>query len=191
MDARFLAAFTDPAPVRMLGRVVYPFCLKHRVRLMAMSSPMIVGGDVSPMDYYAAVLTCAEEPIEAPGLIDSWRLHALSENPFKFNRELLRFSEYVMVGHWPKFWENSRKQGNAGHGIPWPLSVASNLIASGIPEQRAWEMPECQAIWLNVALAARKGVDVNVLSTEEEELMESIRRLSTPPEVKTPDGPNS
>lgn len=188
MDARFLAAFTDPAPVRMLGRIVYPFCLKHRVRLEAMGSPLVVGGDVGVMDYYAAVLICAEEPIKAPSLLDSWRLHALSENPIRFNRELLRFSEYVMVQHWPKFWENKRKSGTAGQGIPWPLHVASNLIANGIPEQRAWEMPECQAVWLNVALAARKGVEVNVLSTEEEELMESVRRLSTPPEVKTPDG---
>jgi hypothetical protein len=191
MDARFLAAFTDPAPVRMLGRIVYPFCLKHRVRLEAMRSPLVAGGDISVMDYYAAVLICAEEPIKSPGLIDHWRLNELSENPIRFDRELLRFSEYVMVQHWPKFWENSRKSGNAGQGIPWPLSVAASLIASGIPEQRAWEMPECQAIWLNVALAARKGVEVNVLSTEEEELMESIRSLSTPPEVKTPDGTNS
>ena len=50
MDARFLSAFTDPAPVRMLGRIVYPFCLKHRVRLMAMGSPLMSSGNVSPQD---------------------------------------------------------------------------------------------------------------------------------------------
>jgi hypothetical protein len=190
MDARFLSAFTDPAPVRMLGRIVYPFCLKHRVRLMAMGSPLMSSGNVSPQDYYVAVLTCAEEPIRPPGLIDSWRLNELTENPIKFTRELLRFSDYVMVQHWPKFWENNTKKGTAGHGIPWPMMVATNLIASGIPEQRAWEMPECQAIWMNVAFAARKGVEVNVLSTEEEELMESIR-LASQQEVKTTDEPRN
>jgi hypothetical protein len=37
-----------------------------------------------------------------------------------------------------------------------------------VPEQRAWEMPECQAIWLNSALAIRKGADVAIMSPEEE-----------------------
>jgi hypothetical protein len=190
MDKRFLSAFTDPAPVRMLGRLVYPFCLKHRVRLMAIESPLIMGGDIGVMDYYVAVLICAEEPVRPPGFIDSWRLKTISDSFIKFDKELKRFSDYCMVGHWPKFWDNQKKTETAGHGIPWPMMVAANLIASGIPEQRAWEMPECQAVWLNVALAARKGVELNVLSTEEEEFMESVR-LASQQEVKTTDEPQN
>jgi hypothetical protein len=55
--------------------------------------------------------------------------------------------------------------------VPWPLSIVANLIANGITEQRAWEMPECQAIWLNSALAIRKGADVAIMSPEEEAFM--------------------
>lgn len=174
MDARYLQAFTDPAPVRFLGRLVWPFCLKHRVRLMALGSPILEGRPTTPLDLLVAVKVCAEEPIGRPGLLDTWRLAQLNRNPARFEYELKRFGEYALVSCWPKFWE---KKGTAAatSSIPWPLAVLANLIASGIEEQRAWEMPECQAIWLNVALIARKGGDVNVLSTEEEELMEALR----------------
>jgi hypothetical protein len=33
-------------------------------------------------------------------------------------------------------------------------------------------MPECQAIWLNAAFAMRKGVDVAIMSPEEEAYIE-------------------
>jgi hypothetical protein len=34
-------------------------------------------------------------------------------------------------------------------------------------------MPECQAIWLNSALAIRKGADVSIMSPEEEAFIAS------------------
>lgn len=174
MDERFLQAFTDPARVSILGRRVWPFCLKHRVRLMALGSPLLDGRPVSPVDLLVGVQVCAEEPIGRPGLVDSWRLGKLRANPELFEAELRRFGEYSLVTRWPKFWEKKEGAAGATATIPWPLMVVANLIASGIEEQRAWEMPECQAIWLNVALIARKGGDVNVLSTEEEEFMAAI-----------------
>ena len=49
--------------------------------------------------------------------------------------------------------------------------MVANLISNGIDERRAWEMPECQAVWMSTAFAGLKGVDVNILTTEEEEAM--------------------
>jgi hypothetical protein len=65
--------------------------------------------------------------------------------------------------------------------------VVANLIASGIEEKRAWEMPECQAIWLNSALAIRKGAEVRIMTPEEEAYMEAERQASAsnPAKVKT------
>lgn len=189
MDRRFLAAFTDPAPVRMLGRVVYPFCLKHRVRLMAVDSPLLKQGEIKPSDLLLAVKICAEEPLGGLSLSDRWHLLRMSTNRTSFLFNVSRFVEYVQVSSWPKFWEKEGKNsGDAGGTMPWPLTVISSLIASGIPEQRAWEMPECQAVWMSCAFAKHKGVDLNILSTEEEEFMESVR-LASPPEVKTNDEP--
>jgi hypothetical protein len=57
--------------------------------------------------------------------------------------------------------------------------IVGNLIANGIEEKRAWEMPECQAIWLNTAFAMRKGVDVAIMSPEEEAYIESeLKRVA-------------
>ena len=58
--------------------------------------------------------------------------------------------------------------------------IVTNLVTNGIEEQRAWEMPEAQAIWLSTAFSTRAGAKVNILTTEEEEMMEAIRRGELP-----------
>jgi hypothetical protein len=174
MDKRFLGAFIDPAPLpRMLGRTLYPWCLKYRVRLMAFESPLMTGSrSVTPADLLFACQVCADEEIGGRiGWKDQLRIMRLMRNPARFEMYLKVFSDYILVAHWPKFWEQSAKKSAGDKGVPWPLAIVANLIASGIPEKRAWEMPECQAIWYNSALAIRKGADVAIMSPEEEAFM--------------------
>jgi hypothetical protein len=95
----------------------------------------------------------------------------LIRNPARFEAYLRAFSDYILVAHWPKFWEQTAKKSGGSKGVPWPLAIVANLIAHGIDEKRAWEMPECQAIWLNSALAISKGADVAIMSPEEEAFM--------------------
>ena len=174
MDRRFLNAYVDPAPFRLLGRSLYPWCLKYRVRLMAFDSPLVDGSrGISPADLLFACKVCAEEELGGPiGLMDKLRLMSLSRNPAKFERLLNAFAGYILVEDWPKFWEQSKtKSGGGDKGVPWPLLIVANLTASGIDYKQAWEMPECQAIWLNSALAIRKGADVAIMSPEEEAFM--------------------
>ena len=175
MDRRFLDAHIDPAPFRLLGRSLYPWCLKYRVRLMAFDSPLVTGSrGVSPADLLFACKVCAEEPLGGKiGFVDELRLMSLARNPAKFDAMLTAFAGYILVQDWPKFWEQSKtKSGGGDKGVPWPLAIVANLMAEGgIPEKRAWEMPECQAIWLNSALAIRKGADVAIMSPEEEAFM--------------------
>jgi hypothetical protein len=179
MDDRFLSAFIDPAPFKLLGRSLYPWCLKYRVRLMAFKSPLIMGDrGVTPADLIFACQVCAEETLGEIGWIDKWRIHDLNRNPQKFERLLKAFAGYVLVQDWPKFWEKDEKKGGGSKGVPWPLATVASLIASGIPEKRAWEMPECQAIWLNAALAIRKGAEVSIMTPEEEAYMEAERAAS-------------
>jgi hypothetical protein len=196
VDRRFLNAYVDPAPLKgFLGRTLYPWCLKYRVRLMAFDSPLVNGSrGISPADLLFACQVCAEEPLGGKiGLADQLRLMSLSRNPDKFERLLEAFAGYILVQDWPKFWEQTKtKSGGGDKGVPWPLSIVANLIASGIPEQRAWEMPECQAIWLNSALAIRKGADVAIMSPEEEAFMaeeeakEAAAAASNPAKESTP-----
>lgn len=188
MDNRFLNAYIDPARFKLLGRFLYPWCLKYRVRLMAFKSPLVDGyRNITPADLLLAVKICAEEPIGKFGIADSWRIIRLEQDEKEMHRLLEIFSAYVMVGHWPKFWEKEKQQSSNGNGIPWPLAVVCNLIANGIDEKRAWEMPECQAIWMNAAFGVRNGADVSVMTPEEEAFMESELQAaaSNPAKVKT------
>ena len=199
MDRRFLNAYVDPAPFRLLGRTLYPWCLKYRVRLMAFDSPLVTGSrGITPADLIFACQVCAEEPLGDIGLRDQLRILHLGRRPEKFERLVEAFAGYILVQDWPKFWEQSKaKSGGGDKGVPWPLSIVANLIASGIPEKRAWEMPECQAIWLNSALAIRKGADVAIMSPEEEAFMaeeeakEAAASASNPAKESPPttDGP--
>ena len=192
MDRRFLNAYIDPAPFRLLGRTLYPWCLKYRVRLVAFDSPLVTGSrGITPADLIFACQVCAEEELGGQiGWVDKLRIMSLVRNPDKFERLLEAFAGYVLVDNWPKFWEQTKaKSGGGDKGVPWPLSIVANLIASGIPEKRAWEMPECQAIWLNSALAIRKGADVAIMSPEEEAFMaeeEAKEAASNPAKESTP-----
>jgi len=176
VDRRFLNAYVDPARFTLLGRTLYPWCLKYRVRLMAFDSPLVTGSrGVTPADLIFACQVCAEEPLGEIGWRDKLRIIWLGRNPTKFEQLLNAFAGYILVDDWPKFWQQTKtKSGGGDKGVPWPLSIVSNLIANGISEQRAWEMPECQAIWLNSALAIRKGADVSIMSPEEESYMAAV-----------------
>ena len=179
MDHRFLNAFIDPAPFKLLGRSLYPWCLKYRVRLMAFKSPLITGdGGVTPADLIFACQVCAEEPLGELGFWDKLRINRLNNDPVKFERLLKAFAGYVLVNDWPKFWEQDGKKSGGDNGVPWPLAIVANLIASGIEEKRAWEMPECQAIWLNSVFAIRKGAELKIMTPEEEAYMEAERAAS-------------
>jgi hypothetical protein len=162
---------------------------------MAFDSPLVTGSrGITPADLIFACQVCAEEPLGFEmGWVDKLRIKNLINKPDKFEMLLKAFAGYILVDDWPKFWEQTKtKSGGGDKGVPWPLSIVANLIASGIPEQRAWEMPECQAIWLNSALAIRKGADVAIMSPEEEAFMaeeeakDAAAAASNPAKESTP-----
>jgi hypothetical protein len=183
VDNRFLRAFRDPSSRTILGKRVFPFCLKHRVRLLSIESPLVTTTEhgITPTDLLIAVKVCAEESDLRVGFWDEVRLRIYHYHPERFSAEVARFVEHCHLGAWPKYWESSKTSDSAdGVGIPWPLMIVTNLVANGIEEQRAWEMPETQAIWLSTAFSVRGGAKVNLLTTEEEEFMETVRRGELP-----------
>jgi hypothetical protein len=120
-----------------------------------------------------ACQVCAEEPLGNVSIFDRARIVYLSNNPYKFEETVKAFAGYILVDNWPKFWEQDGKKNGGSKGLPWPMSIVANLVANGVPYKQAWEMPECQAIWLNSAFAIRKGIDVAIMSPEEEAFIES------------------
>jgi hypothetical protein len=97
----------------------------------------------------------------------------MSGNEDYFCEQIELFAKYVLVESWPKFWEKKTKNADTS-GSPWVLTVVASLIANGIPEDRAWSMPECQAIWLNSSFAIIKGAELKVLTTEDEALIDKL-----------------
>jgi hypothetical protein len=193
VDGRFLQAFTDPARVSFLGRLVYPFCLKYRVRLLAVDSPFVTEGrNVTPLDLLTAVKICAEEPIGPLGWKDKLIVLRMERRPSLFIMDVERFVAYVQATSWPKFWsKNTATKGEAEDaGIPWPLGIVTALVKAGWEEKRAWEMPECQAVWYSSAIAAAAGSESKLLTTDEEAFMDDLEKqekVAKAAEVKTPE----
>jgi len=140
---------------------------------MAFDSPLVTGSrGVTPADLIFACQVCAEETLGHIGFWDKMRIMSLVRRPEKFESLLNAFAGYVLLNNWPKFWEQNNKKTGGKSNMPWVQSIIANLIANNIDEKRAWEMPECQAIWLNAAFAMRKGADVAIMSPEEEAYIE-------------------
>ena len=144
---------------------------------MAFKSPLITGDrGITPADLIFACQVCAEEPLGEVGFFDRLRIIQLNNNPAKFEALLKAFSGYALIHDWPKFWEQDSKKTGGDNGCPWPLAIVANLIASGIDEKRAWEMPECQAVWLNSVFAMRKGAELKIMTPEEEAWLDGYHK---------------
>ena len=174
MCPRALSAFTDPCRLRVLGRFVDPFSLLRRLQLESVESPFVVPGkDVRPLDLLIAVKICAGEPIGKLTLKDRFYLSRLSYSETYFVKQMCRFTEFVLIESWPKFWEKKAKHANTT-GMPWVLTVVCNLMKHGVSEERAWTMPESQAIWLHSCFAISEGADMKVLTKEDEDLIAKL-----------------
>lgn len=178
VDNRFLLSFTMPKGIRLMGRDLYPWCVKYRVRLMAFKSPITDEDDrtrpITPADLLLAVQVCSETPIGTDGQLERDEVAKLSVEG-EFASALNQFVDYLHLDKYPKFWENHRRSVGDKIGVPWPLSLVAFMISNGIPEKRAWEMPECQAVWMQTAFSVNAGNEVNLLTSDEEDFLDSLR----------------
>lgn len=177
MDERFLRAFTDPAQTKFLGRLVLPFCLRHRVTLVSLNSPFTKeNGDFRPLDLLVAVKVCAGEPVGKLTNAELGEIIELSDNPKKFINACIEFKGYMLEDNHPKFWHKDSTTAGT-NGVPWVLNIVSTLAANGVPYKDAWEMPECQAIWMATAFATMKGANLKVLTSEDEYLQANFNKI--------------
>lgn len=156
------------------------------MQLLAIGSPFMQEGDprITASDLLLAVKVCAEEDL-SPTWRDTWEGIKLARSGAYMMAEGRKFLAHASNVNWPKFWEASQRDGNTT-GSPWILSVVCNLVKNGVPEERAWNMPEAQAIWMSTGFMANEpGNGIKVLTTEEEEMLDQVAR------VGTPDGPQT
>lgn len=72
----------------------------------------------------------------------------------------------------PKYWSKDRK--GKSRGVPWEANIVSTLALNGIPLEQVMTMPLSQVIWLHSVWSIQQGADVDLLSAEEEAIMESL-----------------
>lgn len=184
MDARFIRAFTSPGETMLLGHRMKPFSLKHRMALHAIESPFVTPGkEVSVLDLFVAVKICAEKSIRRLSLMDAIRMSYIKAKPSRIEGYIMAFHEYSNVTNWPKFWESESKSGGSS-GVPWILSVASNLISKGWSEEDAWSLPESQAVWYHTAISINNGNNVSIMSEQDEQIMKNFKELAKEAKAK-------
>jgi hypothetical protein len=175
-DRRFLNSHLIAARTNVLGRILLPFCIKHRVWLQGIESPFLENDkEITPGDLIIGLKVCAEEPFGKPTWADRWLMLR-----FTLNRKLFAEGCRAFVAHidthkdWPKFYEKKDSQRGGEGTIPWQLSVVASLCKNGISYSEAMQMPEAKAIWLAAVFSIQGGAKMDILSTDDEELIDSL-----------------
>jgi hypothetical protein len=179
MDARYInATMVGGSKKRVAGYRLLPFCLRHRVLLEAIDSPFLKPLDrvITAEDVILAakVLSTYDKNVlnEELGLSDRLRIKALEMG----NRLKSLYAGYI-YGHivngcsYPKTW---KQEGIKNEKIPWVLSCVANNVRNGFSLEEAWTMPEGEAVWFSICHAIYNGSSVEVMSTDEEESLESF-----------------
>lgn len=178
MSMRWIQAATLLVPtIKVCDKSLLPFCLRHRVALEAIDSPILnTKKDMTGSHLVAAVRILSTYDLETirdkPSIKELvWGFRA------DYSRKLL-YGEMIKISHymtaqslWPRFWVKEEK--SASGQIPWVLAVVANLVRNGCTLEEAWTMPESEAVWLHLAHCSSVGADVQIISDEEWEAMDN------------------
>ncbi len=126
-DRRFLNAHLIAARTNVLGRILLPFCIKHRIWLQAIDSPFLESDkEITPADLIVGLKVCAEETFGKPTWADRWLMLRLT-----LDRKLFAEGCRAFVAHidthkdWPKFYEKKDSERGGQGTVPWPPRALS------------------------------------------------------------------
>ena len=182
MENRWIKAATILQPtIKVCGKRLLPFCLRHRVALEAIGSPLLqTDKPMTASQLLAAVRILSThniEDIRKPASIRECFLSIkLSQNKSALIEECYKLSIYMEgQSFWPRFWTKEGSE-NVGTTIPWPLTIVASLMRNGCTLEQAWTMPESEAVWLHIAHCSAGGAGVQVVSDVEWEAMEEYKK---------------
>lgn len=181
MSSRWIKAATILSPtIKVCDKTLLPFCLRHRVALEAIDSPILN----TDKEMTGAHLVAAARILSTYDLEEIRKAPGIRERVWGFRADIsktLLFGEMVKIHHymtaqslWPRFWVKENKS-NPGE-IPWVLAIVANLVRNGCTLEQAWTMPEAEAVWLHVAHCSASGADVSLITDEEWEAMENYKK---------------
>lgn len=175
-DQRFFNAFLTPARTIILGKKLKPFSLKHRIFLEGIASPYLQADqELTPANLLIALKICADESLDSFSLWDKWIGIRMTLSKELFAQASLSFVRYVnQPDTFPKFYEK-KEAGSSAEQMPWQLCILATLIRNGISYEAALTMPEAKAIWLSTAFNIQAGAKLELLTTDDEDLIDRLK----------------
>lgn len=181
MEKRWIKAATILPPTVKIGGVrLLPFCLRHRVALEALGSPVIeTTKSLSTTEFLMGLRVLSTTDLKR--LRDPWtireqiRLAIYNNSPKRFLEDVAKLITYFEAQSlWPRIWQ--KQNPNKDYALPWQLTIVAALVRNGVPLESAWTMPEAEAVWLYFANCAAEGSKVDLVSDLEWDAMESYRK---------------
>jgi len=183
MDARYLKATTViPLDVKVCGKRLMPFCLRHRVQMESIESPFLYHADskFGAMDVIKAVRimsTLDKVRINEPlTLREQFHYFWLNSNRDRLARAVGRVLGIMLEScSYPKLWSKQEKKSK--ENIPWTLSCVANNVRNGCTLEEAWTMPEGEAVWMSISHGIYNGSDLQVVSTDDEKMLNNFDNI--------------
>lgn len=183
VDSRFIQAIkTSILEVEVCGRVLKPMCLRHRLILSEIESPVLEQDKVvSPEDLIIAARILSTYSLKEMLAIKASK--AEGDMFFKifmdngaYQAELSKMSNYLtMQDNMPILWD--RKNSNASKGVNVLLACVTNLTRNGIGYEQAWTMPEAEAMWMYLANVIADGGDIHILTQNDVDSMKHLESM--------------
>jgi hypothetical protein len=162
---------------KVYGHRLLPLSLFHIGMLERISSPLLLGGELTGEDIAKAALICSSKNVQ--------KLESKFRN-FVNNILFFLYKPGTEFAKWNAYWNDyfpapqmMEKEGSSEGKFPYIASCAAAII-----QQTGWdfnkvfyEMPVGQLVWLNLAFAFVQSGETNIVSDKEADIMERIKLL--------------
>jgi hypothetical protein len=183
INSRFSNAVkTSTLEYEVCGRVLKPMCLRHRLLLQEIDSPLLTPDKiVSPQDLIIAARILSTYDLKEMLQIASSKAEKdlfvkIFLDNSEYQKEIAKMSEYmVMQDNMPVIWD--KKNVTASKGIPIVLACVTNLTRNGIGYEQAWTMPESEAMWMYLANVIADGGDIHILTQDDIDSMKHLEAM--------------
>lgn len=186
MDGRFVTAFVLPEKWEILGYKLGPFTLRRYMALMAIESPVLTEppASITPEDMLIFLRICSSDDafkaLKPPTLLDKWKRMRMEVDSAYFVKAVLDAKDYIETGvATPKtFTKEDGVKEFKKENVPSVLGLVTSLMAKlNMTSKEAWSCTVGQAVWYLTAYAVSEGAEIRILSTQDEEKMESDKEL--------------
>lgn len=173
MSRSYMAARWGGDSFRWLGYRLHRVRVADVAALLYLESPLIMGGDISPLDYLVAAHICESSSAEVRarrtvGSLGLWQSFRLKLASYRLGRSY-EGSSSALQRFFEEWWlaETSGPQVLCAEGkpmmSPWLDVLEARLLRMGYQSQEIAEMPLSLALWKQLTGQELKGAEFGIL----------------------------